>query len=73
MTDPKRGSPFLDANHPFFRKAWVRWATALMPAAVGVLEFLNGSPGWGVLFVGAGGWAFYELIVKGPSGPQDGA
>lgn len=57
---------FLDPNHPFFAKLWVRWATALFPLAWAALEFIFNSPGWGVLFAGAGVYAFYILIIKGP-------
>lgn len=58
---------FLDANHPFFARAWVRWITVLICAGMGVAEFVTGSPGWGVLFAGAGAWAFYVLIWVGPN------
>ena len=44
---------FLDANHPMFRKAWVRWATTLFPLAWGALELYWGNPGWAAIFGGA--------------------
>ena len=58
---------FLDANHPFFRPVWRRWVTGLLPMAWGVAEFWFDSPGWGILFVGAGAYALYVLVVIGPS------
>lgn len=57
---------FLDRNHPFFAKPWVRWASALFPAIWGGMEFALGSPGWGVIFCAAGAYAFYMLIYLGP-------
>ena len=57
----------LDANDPFFAAPWRRWATCILPTAWGLFELATQSPLWGVLFVGAGGYAFYELIVRGPS------
>ncbi len=58
---------FLDADHPFFAKAWVRWLTIAICAGMAVLEFSNGNPGWGGLFAAGGAWAFYVLIYLGPS------
>ena len=58
---------FLDPDHPFFKPVWRRWATAGLPRAWSVVEFANASPGWGVLFGAAGVYAFWMLIVKGPS------
>lgn len=55
---------FLDPNHPMFRRPWVRWATVLVPAAWAVMEFLGGSPGWGILFGAAAAYAFWGLFLK---------
>jgi hypothetical protein len=60
---------FLDPNHPFFARVWVRWATVLLPLAWAVVEFMLNDPGWGILFFAAGAYAFYMLIVKGPDQP----
>jgi hypothetical protein len=49
-----------------FRKAWVRWATALIPLGWGGLELSWGNTGWAFLFGAAGAYAFWALIVKGP-------
>ena len=57
---------FIDPNHPFFARAWVRWATALVPLAWAVVELRGGNPGWAVLFAGAGVYAFWMLIVRRP-------
>lgn len=57
---------FLDANHPMFRRAWVRWVTGTVPLAWGAFELYLGNPFWAVLFGAAGGYAFWVLVVKGP-------
>jgi hypothetical protein len=58
---------FLDPNDPFFRHAWVRWLTVLVPLGWGVMEFfVMQSPFWGLLFLAAGGYAGWQLfIVRG--------
>ncbi len=58
---------FLDPDHPFFKPVWRRWATVAVPLAWCAVEFASGSPGWAVLFGAAGVYAFWVLIVKGPS------
>lgn len=62
----RRAMKFLDPNHPFFAKAWVRWATALFPLFWAAVEFALHSPFWGILFLAFGGYAFFILIIKGP-------
>jgi len=57
----------LDPNHPFFRPVWRRWLTAGVPLAWSIVEIATGSPGWAMLFGAAGAYAFWVLIVKGPS------
>ena len=54
----------LDPNDPFFNKAWVRWVTCVLPMLWGLVEFYYNSPGWGILFLVAGAYAFYMLIIK---------
>ena len=65
----KPPSRLLDADHPFFRQAWRRWATALVPLCWGVMELATGSPGWAVMFGAAGAYALWVLVIKGPSSP----
>lgn len=55
---------FLDRAHPFFRKAWVRVATVVLPAAMAALDFSMGSPGWGMIFAAAAAWALWELFLR---------
>lgn len=57
----------LDPNHPFFQPVWRRWATGLAPLIWGGIELWTGNPGWAILFFVAGGYAIYELIIRGPS------
>jgi hypothetical protein len=54
----------LDRDHPFFRKAWVRWATVLVPLAWAGVEIWTGNPGWAILFGAAGIWAAWELLLR---------
>ncbi len=54
----------LDRNDPFFRRAWVRWVTVLVPLGWGVVELLLGNSGWALLFLAAGGWAAWELFLR---------
>lgn len=58
---------FLDPDHPFFRKPLTRWLTTLVPLAWAVVEFLNYSPAWGILFAAAGAYAGWTLLIVGPS------
>lgn len=58
---------FLDPNHPFFRPVWVRWLTALLPMGWATFEMATGNVGWAILFGAAGAYAFYELVIHGPS------
>ena len=61
MTDRPK---FLDRDHPFFAKAWVRALTVALPAGMAVLDFAMGNPGWGVLFLATSGWALWELFLR---------
>ncbi|MBM3615816.1 MAG: hypothetical protein FJX28_10415 [Alphaproteobacteria bacterium] len=63
MTD-NRKYKFLDRDHPFFAKTWVRGATVALPAGMAVLEFAMASPGFGILFAAAAGWALWELFLR---------
>lgn len=54
----------LDPKHPFFAKTWVRWFWTLLALGMGVVEFLTGSPGWGIMFLAAGGYLGWVLILN---------
>jgi len=55
---------FLDPNAPFFRSPLVRWLTVLLPLGWGVVELVwRQEPFWGLLFLGAGGYAGWMLFV----------
>lgn len=56
---------FLDPDDKFFRNAWVRWLTVVLPIAWGLVElFWIGQPFWAMLFLAAGGYAGWMLFVK---------
>ena len=57
---------FLDANHPFFRRPVVRWVSSLFPIGWGGMELWLGNPGWGLMFIATGAYAFWQLVIKGP-------
>jgi hypothetical protein len=54
----------IDPAHPFFRPAWRRWATAAVPAAWGLVELTTGEPFWAILFLAAGAYAFWVLVLS---------
>lgn len=55
---------FLDPNDPFFRHAWVRWLSVLVPVGWGLVELLwRQEPLWGLLFLAAGVYAAWMLFV----------
>jgi hypothetical protein len=60
----------LDANDPFFAPVWRRWATCALPLVWGAGELWMGNSGWGAMFLAAGAWAFFELILQGPKGSE---
>lgn len=55
---------FLDPDHPFFARAWVRWATVLVPAAWGAVEASLGGWAWAGLFWVIAAYAFFVLILR---------
>lgn len=55
---------FLDRDHPFFRKPWVRAVTVVFPAVWSVVEFSFGNPGWAMIFAAAAVWAAWELFLR---------
>ncbi|MDM7932817.1 hypothetical protein [Tabrizicola sp.] len=55
----------LDPDDPFFARPWVRWVTVLLPTGWGLAElFWIGSPMWGVLFLAAGAYAAWALLLN---------
>lgn len=52
-----------DLNHPFFIPLWRRVAVVAVTLAWGLFEFASGSPFWGTLFLGIGGYAFWGLFI----------
>ena len=54
---------FLDPQHPFFKPLWRRVLTVAAPAAWGLVEHVNGQPGWAIIFFAAAAYAGYELFL----------
>lgn len=54
----------LDPDHPMFRRAWVRWATVLVPGLWALMELASGNPGWAILFGAAAAYAAWELFLN---------
>jgi hypothetical protein len=60
-----RTMKFLDPDDPFFAKAWVRWATVLLPTGWGLVELIwVGAPVWGLIFLAAGAYAAWALFLN---------
>jgi hypothetical protein len=53
----------IDPAHPFFRVAWRRWATAVVPGIWAVMELYNGQPFWALIFGAAAAYAAWVLII----------
>ncbi|TMV76687.1 hypothetical protein FGG78_28220, partial [Thioclava sp. BHET1] len=62
---------FLDPDHPFFRPVWRRWATAVLPILWAGFEAWQGFTIWAIGFGAAGVYAFWQLIMIGPTEPED--
>ena len=55
---------FLDRDHPFFASQVTRWITTIIPLFWGGVELWMGSPFWAILFLAAGAWAAWELLIR---------
>lgn len=55
---------FLDRDHPFFERPLNRWLTTVLPMAWGAVELYTGNPGWAALFLAAGAYAGWELLIR---------
>ena len=62
---------FLDTDHPMFRPRWVRVAIVAACLAWAGVEFATGTPFWGVIFLGLGGYAAYAFF-RGADPDRDG-
>jgi hypothetical protein len=60
---PRRRHPALDVRIPFFRPLWRRIATIAVIVLWTGVEFLHGSPYWGVLAAGIGIFVGYQFFV----------
>lgn len=63
MDKPPR-RPFVDLDHPIFRKLWARLFVTAMPLGWGVFEMVAGNPGFGVLFLAAGAWSTFHFLTR---------
>lgn len=59
----------IDPAHPFFRPLWRRVAVVIACLGWALFEIMTGSPGWAMLFGGAGLYAAYVLLITTP--PED--
>ena len=55
---------FLDRDHPFFARPWIRWLSVLFPLIWGGVELWVGLAVWGVLLLVLGVWAAWELLIR---------
>ena len=55
---------FLNRDDPFFAAPWRRWATTLLPLGWGLFELYLNQPFWAILFLAAGAYAAWELILR---------
>ena len=61
---------FFDADHPFYDPIWRRVAVVGVCVGWGVFEFATNAPIWGLLFVGGGAIAFYQLFIARGAGEE---
>lgn len=54
----------IDPKHPFFARAWVRWATVLVPGAVAVADLAAGNWLWAAVLGLAAGYAAWVLLIR---------
>ena len=54
---------FLDTEHPMLRPLWVRLLLVAICLGWAVLEFVTGSPGWGILFLALAGYAAWGFFI----------
>lgn len=47
----------------FYRPLWIRVVIVAICAAWAGFEFVNGAPGWAMLFGAVGAWAFWQFFV----------
>jgi hypothetical protein len=58
----------LDPFDPIFEKAWVRYLTTFPALVWGGVEVWSGSPGWGIIFLALGAYAYWQLFIVRPKG-----
>lgn len=52
----------IDPDHPFFRPAWRRYATVLLPFLWAGVEQQAGNGLWALLFAAIGGYLAWHLL-----------
>ena len=55
---------FLDRDHPFFAHPARRLLTTVLPVLWRAVELFTGNPGWAAVFIGAGAYAGWELLIR---------
>ncbi len=61
----------LDLGGPFFEPLWRRLVLVGFLLVWAGMEFLSGSPVWGLLVLGLLGWSAHALFLKHRAGPDD--
>lgn len=52
-----------DFTHPFYRPLATRLIVVAVALGWGLFELSGGSPGWAIMFLAAGGYAAYRLLL----------
>jgi len=62
---------FFDLSGPFFRPVWIRITIVAICVLWALIEFANGGPVWGCLFLTASLLAAWQFATVDYAGDQD--
>jgi hypothetical protein len=60
----------IDAGNPFWRPLRVRVAVTAVAILWGLFELATGAPGFALIFLAAGGYAGWRLLIAWPPGDR---
>jgi hypothetical protein len=69
--EPRGLRKLFDLDHPFFRPLWRRVAVVVVCLAWACVEFIGGTPFWGMLFGAIGIYCAWHFFVE--ARPEEGA